>query len=148
LFGAVKSEKILDQKLRKLAANAFEDEKLLDEVMAIGLGFEVGSKGDRLSGGQKQKLAIARAFLKDAPIIIMDEATASLDNTSQARIQALLEDEFKGKKTVIAVIHRLDLTPAYDRIIVLKAGKVVEQGTYDELMERKGDFYALARAES
>ena len=148
LFGAVKSEQIVDERLRELAGQAFQDEKLLDEVMAIGLEFEVGSKGDRLSGGQKQKLAIARAFLKDAPILIMDEATASLDNTSQARIQGLLENEFKGKKTVIAVIHRLDLTPAYDRIVVLKAGRIVEQGTYDELMARKGDFYELARAES
>jgi ABC-type multidrug transport system fused ATPase/permease subunit len=148
LFGAVKSEQILDESLRKLAAQAFHDEKLLDEVMEIGLEFEVGSKGDRLSGGQKQKLAIARAFLKDAPILIMDEATASLDNASQARIQALLETDFRDRKTVIAVIHRLDLTPAYDRIIVLKAGRIIEQGTYDELMEQKGDFYALARAES
>ncbi|MBL4901580.1 MAG: ABC transporter ATP-binding protein/permease [Desulfocapsa sp.] len=147
LFGAVKSEQFLGDHLRILATQAFQDEKLLDEVMDIGLSFEVGSKGDRLSGGQKQKLAIARAFLKDAPILIMDEATASLDNTSQARIQSLLENEFKGKKTIIAVIHRLDLTPAYDRIIVLKAGRIVEQGTYDQLMERKGDFYELARAE-
>ncbi len=148
LFGAVRSERDLDEHLRKIAAQAFQDEKLLDEVMHIGLAFEVGSKGDRLSGGQKQKLAIARAFLKDTPILIMDEATASLDNTSQARIQGLLQNEFKGKKTIIAVIHRLDLTPAYDRIIVLKAGRIVEQGTYDELMARKGDFYELARAES
>jgi ABC-type multidrug transport system fused ATPase/permease subunit len=148
LFGAVKSEQVLDENLRKIAAQAFQDEKLLDEIMHIGLDFEVGSKGDRLSGGQKQKLAIARAFLKDAPILVMDEATASLDNTSQARIQSLLENEFRGKKTVIAVIHRLDLTPAYDRIIVLKAGRIIEQGTYDQLMERKGDFYELARAES
>ncbi len=147
LFGAVKSELTFDDHLRKLASQAFEDEELLDEVMHIGLDFEVGSKGDRLSGGQKQKLAIARAFLKDAPILIMDEATASLDNTSQARIQGLLEKEFKGRKTIIAVIHRLDLTPAYDRIVVLKAGRIVEQGTYDELMERKGDFYELSRSE-
>ena len=148
LFGAVKSEQVLDERLPELAAQAFQDEKLLDEVIEIGLEFEVGSKGDRLSGGQKQKLAIARAFLKDAPILIMDEATASLDNASQARIQALLETDFKDRKTVIAVIHRLDLTPAYDRIVVLKAGRIIEQGTYDELMEQKGDFYALARAES
>ncbi len=148
LFGAVKSEQILDERLRELAAQAFNDEKLLDEVMAIGLEFEVGSKGDRLSGGQKQKLAIARAFLKDAPVLIMDEATASLDNASQARIQTMLETDFKPRKTVIAVIHRLDLSPAYDRIIVLKAGRIVEQGAYDELMEQKGDFYALVRAES
>ncbi len=147
LFGAVKSEHILDEQLRDLARQAFQDEGLLEEVMDIGLDFEVGSKGDRLSGGQKQKLAIARAFLKDVPILIMDEATASLDNTSQARIQGLLESDFKGRKTVIAVIHRLDLTPAYDRIVVLKAGRIVEQGTYDELMARKGAFYELARAE-
>ena len=134
--------------MRALAAQAFSDEQLLDEVLAIGLEFEVGSKGDRLSGGQKQKLAIARAFLKDAPILIMDEATASLDNTSQARIQNLLETDFRGRKTIVAVIHRLDLTPAYDRIIVLKAGRIVEQGTYEELMEQKGDFYELAKAES
>ena len=147
LFGAVKSERILTEHLRELAGKAFADEQLLDEVLAIGLNFEVGSKGDRLSGGQKQKLAIARAFLKDAPILIMDEATASLDNTSQAQIQELLETDFRGNKTVIAVIHRLDLTPSYDRIIVLKAGRIVEIGTYDELMEKKGDFYGLATAE-
>ena len=148
LFGAVKSEKLLEKHLRTLAQQAFQDEKLLDEVMVIGLNFEVGSKGDLLSGGQKQKLAIARAFLKDAPILIMDEATASLDNSSQARIQGLLEHEFKGRKTVISVIHRLDLTPAYDSIVVLKAGRIIEQGTYDELMENKGAFYELAHAES
>lgn len=148
LFGAVKSEQLLDAQLRTLAAQAFSDEQLLDEILAIGLEFEVGSKGDRLSGGQKQKLAIARAFLKDAPILIMDEATASLDNTSQALIQNLLETDFRGRKTVIAVIHRLDLTPAFDRILVLKAGRIVEQGTYKELMEKKGDFYGLTRAES
>ena len=80
--------------------------------------------------------------------MILDEATASLDNTSQALIQGLLETKYKGNKTVIAVIHRLDLTPAYDRIFMMKAGRIVEQGTYDELMAKKGDFYALARTES
>lgn len=148
LFGAVKSEGLLIEHLRNLASKAFADEQLLDEIVDIGLDFEVGSKGDRLSGGQKQKLAIARSFLKDAPILIMDEATASLDNSSQARIQEILETDFRGRKTVVAVIHRLDLTPAYDQIFVLKAGHIVEQGTYDELMERKGDFYGLVKAES
>ncbi len=147
-MGAVKSEGGRGDQLRELASHAFGDERLLEEIMAIGLDFEVGSKGDKLSGGQKQKVAIARALLKDAPIIIMDEATASLDNTSQALIQNLLETDYKGCKTVVAVIHRLDLTPAYDRIFMMKAGRIVEQGTYDELMERKGEFYALARTES
>ena len=148
LFGAIKSERVLGEHLVELASKAFADEQLLDEVLDIGLQFEVGSKGDRLSGGQKQKLAIARAFLKDASILIMDEATASLDNTSQARIQELLETNYRGNKTVVAVIHRLDLTPAYDRIVVLKAGRITEQGTYEELMAKKGDFYGLASTES
>ncbi len=148
LFGAVRSEPVLDEHLRNLVAQAFRDAGLLDELMAIGLGFEVGSKGDRLSGGQKQKIAIARAFLKDAPLLIMDEATASLDNSSQACIQALIDGEFKGSKTVVAVIHRLDTTRTYDRIITLKAGRIVEQGSYVELMAKKGEFYELVRAES
>ncbi len=145
LFGVVKSGNRVSDKLRRLAFSEFSREGLLDEILDIGMNFDVGSKGDRLSGGQKQKLAIARAFLRDTPILIMDEATASLDNASQARIQELLENEFRGRKTVIAVIHRLDLTPSYDKIIVLKAGTIIEQGTHDELMARKGVFYDLTR---
>ena len=106
----------------KIAVETFQREGLLDEVLDIGLDFEVGSKGDRLSGGQKQKVAIARALLKDTPILIMDEATASLDNTSQAKIHELLETKYKGTKTIIAVAH-LELehailypAPCYDRI--------------------------------
>jgi putative ABC transport system ATP-binding protein len=146
LFGAVKQDFRQDQELLTLALNAFRREDLLDEIIDIGLDFEVGSQGDRLSGGQKQKLAIARALLKDARILIMDEATASLDNASQAKIQAHLEQRIRGQKTVIAVIHRLDLTPSFDRIFVLRGGKVIEQGTYDQLMAQQGAFYELAQA--
>ncbi len=146
LFGALKKELKDNQRLVDKARSAFHQEELMDEVMDIGLDFDVGSQGDRLSGGQKQKVAIARAFLKHSQILIMDEATASLDNTSQGRIQQILEDKFRGNKTVIAVIHRLDLTPAYDRIFVLKAGTIIEQGSYDELMARKGAFYDLAKS--
>ena len=143
LFGGIIKETSDVERLYVIAIETFEREGLLDEVLDIGLDFEVGSKGDRLSGGQKQKVAIARALLKDAPIMIMDEATASLDNRSQARIQGLLDTRYKGTKTIIAVIHRLDMTPSYDRIIVLKAGTIIEQGTYDELMSLKGAFYEL-----
>lgn len=145
LFGATIREAREEEGLYEVTRQAFAREGLLDEILDIGLDFEVGSKGDRLSGGQKQKVAIARALLKDAPILIMDEATSSLDNTSQARIQKLLETRYRGNKTIIAVIHRLDLAPSYDRIFVLKAGSLVEQGTYDELMARQGAFYELAR---
>ena len=143
LFGATIREGQEAEKLQGLAIKAFHREGLLDEVMDIGLDFEVGSKGDRLSGGQKQKVAIARALLKDTPILIMDEATASLDNNSQARIHELLEKKYKGAKTIITVIHRLDMAPSYDRILVMKAGSIIEQGSYDELMARKGAFYEL-----
>lgn len=116
---------------------------LLDDIMDLGLDFCVGSKGDRLSGGQRQKIAIARAFLKETPILILDEATASLDNLSQARIQQYLEKELGGKVTVIAVLHRLDMTPAYDRIMVLKNGEVLESGKFEELMRNQGAFHEL-----
>lgn len=143
LFGAMIKEGPVAEKLLQTARETFQREGLLDEIMDIGLDFEVGSKGDRLSGGQKQKVAIARAFLKDTPILIMDEATASLDNKSQAQIHDLLESKYKGTKTIIAVIHRLDMAPHYDRIIVMKAGAIIEQGTYDELIKRQGAFYEL-----
>ncbi len=146
LFGTLKHELRENQQLLDKALDAFRRERLMDEIIDIGLDFNVGSQGDRLSGGQKQKVAIARAFLKHGRILIMDEATASLDNTSQGRIQQIVEKKFRGKKTIIAVIHRLDLTPSYDRIFVLKAGSIIEQGSYDELMAQKGAFYELAKS--
>ncbi|WP_028579664.1 ABC transporter ATP-binding protein/permease [Desulfogranum japonicum] len=147
LFGAVKKELQEHQDVLDLSLRFFEQEGLVDEILDVGLDFEVGSQGDRLSGGQKQKVAIARAFLKDTQIMILDEATASLDNSSQRRIQNVLERQFRGKKTVISVIHRLDLAPGYDKIYVLKSGSVIEQGTYDELMAKQGAFYELTRAQ-
>jgi ABC-type branched-subunit amino acid transport system ATPase component len=120
-----------------------EDERC--EVMDAGLDFEVGSKGDRLSGGQQQKIALARAFLKEPSILILDEATAGLDNTSQAHIQRFIETKLKGKSTVVAVIHRLDMLPSYDQILVMRSGRVVESGNYQELMKAKGIFYGLVQ---
>ncbi|MGD9042804.1 MAG: ABC transporter ATP-binding protein/permease [Desulfobacterales bacterium] len=119
------------------------EEDLLETVIEIGMYFQVGSKGDKLSGGQRQKLAIARAFLKNPKILIMDEATSALDNASQSRIQNLLETRWKKKSTVISVVHRLDTIKNYDRVAVMKAGKILEMGTYDELMARKGQLYEL-----
>lgn len=146
IFGTLKKERnqgILT--VERMVIDLLQQEGLLDEVMNAGLDFQVGSKGDRLSGGQRQKIAIARVLLKDPAILIMDEVTASLDNTSQARIQGLLGELCKGRKTSIAVIHRLDLLPAYDKIMVLQNGQLVEKGTYDELMRKKGSFYALVQ---
>ncbi len=119
------------------------EEDLLETIIQIGLKFEVGTKGDKLSGGQQQKLAIARIFLKAPKILIMDEATSALDNKSQARIQNLLETRWKKKSTVVAVVHRLDTVKNFDKVAVMKAGKILEIGTYDELMARKGSLYEL-----
>jgi ABC-type multidrug transport system fused ATPase/permease subunit len=75
--------------------------------------------------------------------MIMDEATSALDNKSQARIQDLLERRWKGRTTVISVVHRLDIVKNYDKIAVMKAGKIIEMGAYAQLMENKGVFYEL-----
>ena len=119
------------------------EENLLEDVVGMGLEFDVGSAGDRLSGGQRQKIALARTFLRGAPIMIMDEATAALDNASQSRVQRLIDQRFRHKSTMVSVVHRLDIIKNYDKIVVLKAGKILETGTYDELIAKKGALYEL-----
>jgi ABC-type multidrug transport system fused ATPase/permease subunit len=119
------------------------EEGILETVVEIGMQFQVGSKGDRLSGGQRQKLAIARAFLKKPQILIMDEATSALDNKSQTRIQTLLDTHWKGRATLIAVVHRLDIIKNFDKVGVMKSGKIEEMGSYEELMAQKGLLYEL-----
>ena len=84
-----------------------------------------------------------KPFLKKPKILIMDEATSALDNQSQGRIQNLLDTHWKGKSTLIAVIHRLDIIKGYDKIGVMKTGKIEEMGSYDELMAKKGLLYEL-----
>jgi len=118
------------------------EEDLLERVAAIGMNFHVGNRGDKLSGGQQQKLAIARVFLKRPQVLIMDEATSALDNNSQGRIQKLVES-WKNHYTVISVIHRLDLLSSFDKVAVMKEGKILEYGTPDKLMENRGVLYEL-----
>ena len=119
------------------------EEDILETIVEIGMQFQVGSKGDRLSGGQRQKLAIARAMLKKPPILIMDEATSALDNKSQTRIQTLLDTHWKGNATLIAVVHRLDIIKNFDKIGVMKSGKIEELGSYERLMAKEGLLYEL-----
>jgi ABC-type multidrug transport system fused ATPase/permease subunit len=144
LFGRTKTRnQRAQERINQTIIQLLIEEDLLEQMIAIGMDFEVGSKGDRLSGGQRQKLAIARAFLKAPGILIMDEATSALDNKSQARIQNIIERRWKGKSTLIAVVHRLDIVRGYDKVGVMKAGKIVEMGTYDELIAKKGMLYEL-----
>jgi ABC-type multidrug transport system fused ATPase/permease subunit len=131
------------EKINQSIIQLLIEEDLLETIIQIGMHYQVGTKGDKLSGGQQQKLAIARVFLKHPRILIMDEATSALDNKSQARIQNLLETRWKKKSTVISVVHRLDTIKNYDHVAVMKAGKILEIGTYDELMSRKGMLYEL-----
>jgi len=144
LFGKVRTDLPKGQdKISQSIMQLLIEEDLLEQIIEIGMDFKVGTKGDRLSGGQRQKLAIARVFLKEPPILIMDEATSALDNASQQRIQNLLETKWKGASTLIAVAHRLDTIRNFDKIAVMKAGKIMEMGTYDELLTKKGLFYEL-----
>jgi ABC-type multidrug transport system fused ATPase/permease subunit len=134
-----KAQEIIDQSIIGLLI----EEDLLEAIIEIGMHYQVGTKGDKLSGGQQQKLAIARIFLKAPRILIMDEATSALDNKAQKRIQNLLETRWKKNNTVVSVVHRLDTIKNYDKVAVMKAGKILETGTYDELMARKGMLYEL-----
>jgi len=106
-------------------------------------GFDtmVGERGVKLSGGQRQRIAIARAILKDAPILILDEATSALDSESEKLLQASLESLMAGK-TVIAVAHRLSTINTMDRLLVMDAGRIVEDGTHDELLSNDRGIYA------
>jgi ABC-type multidrug transport system fused ATPase/permease subunit len=104
----------------------------------------VGERGVRLSGGQRQRISIARAFIRDAPIIILDEATASLDARAEAEIQAAVE-RLEEHRTVICVAHRLSILASMDRIVVLSAGRIIEEGTYRKLLFGDGPFARMAR---
>ncbi|WP_302445716.1 lipid A export permease/ATP-binding protein MsbA [Sutterella wadsworthensis] len=125
---------------------AIEDSALTEFIDSLpqGLDTPVGEAGDRLSGGQKQRISIARAFLKDAPILILDEPTSALDAGSEAQIKGALERLMVGRITFI-VAHRLTTIEHADQILAMAGGKVVEQGTWKELLTKDGLFARLCR---
>lgn len=112
------------------------------EKMPEGYETLAGERGNKLSGGQRQRVAIARAFLKDAPILILDEATSALDSESEAAIQKATERLMKGR-TSIVVAHRLSTIANLDRIVVLKDGKIIEQGSHRQLLLHDGPYKHL-----
>lgn len=115
---------------------------LTDPHGNTGYDAQVGERGVKLSGGQRQRVAISRVLLKDAPILILDEATSALDSEVEAAIQESLYQLMEGK-TVIAIAHRLSTIAAMDRLIVIDDGRIIEQGTHQELLERDGIYAQL-----
>jgi ATP-binding cassette subfamily B protein len=120
---------------------AVEAARCTEFINRLPQGFDtlVGERGMKLSGGQRQRLAIARAFLMDAPIVVLDEATSSLDTESEQSIQEALSRLFKGR-TVIAIAHRLSTLDAFDRIVVLDRGRIVEDGAPRRLLQTRGVY--------
>ncbi|KAI0486616.1 multidrug/pheromone exporter, ABC superfamily [Xylaria cf. heliscus] len=115
--------------------------------LEFGLGTIVGSNGDLLSGGQKQRVALARALVKDPRILVLDEATSSLDSASEQRIQTGIERASVGR-TVISIAHRLATVKNADKIVVMRNGRVIEQGNHSDLMAKDADYAALVRLQN
>ena len=102
----------------------------------------IGEQGAKLSGGERQRVSIARALLKDAPILILDEATSALDSEAEIEVQSALENLMRGRTTLV-IAHRLSTIRNASRIVVLVNGKIVEEGSHEDLLARKGEYYKL-----
>jgi ATP-binding cassette subfamily B protein len=121
----------------------------LDFIEKLSDGFDtmVGERGIKLSGGEKQRIALARAFLEDAPIVILDEATSALDSITEKQIQTAIFELIEDK-TAIVIAHRLSTILRMDRIIVLENGKIIEEGTHQELLEKAGKYAEMWKHQS
>ena len=145
LFGGTIRENIAYGKLDAPAEDVIEAAKRAnahDFIMHFPQGYDtlVGERGVKLSGGQRQRIAIARALLKDPAILILDEATSSLDSESERLVQEALLELMKNRTSII-IAHRLSTIREADKIIVLEQGKVVEEGTHQQLLQHENGLY-------
>ena len=136
---------VSDEAVRESARQA----EALDFIDALPDGFDtvVGERGQRLSGGQRQRIALARAILKDAPILVLDEATAAVDNDTEAAIQRSLM-HITANRTTLVIAHRLSTVRHADRIVVMDQGRIVEDGTHDQLLHQPGAYADLWRVQA
>ena len=141
----VVGEDITDAELIEVAQKACS----LDFINDLPEQFDtmVGERGVKLSGGEKQRIAIARAFLEDAPIVVLDEATSALDSLTEQQIQVAIFNLIKDK-TAIVIAHRLSTILKMDRIVVLEFGKIIEEGTHQQLLDKQGKYYAMWQHQS
>jgi subfamily B ATP-binding cassette protein MsbA len=137
-FGRIASPAAVEEAAR--AAHVME----FAQALPAGLDTMVGDRGVLLSGGQRQRISIARALLKNAPILILDEAMSALDSESERIIQAALE-ELMHNRTTLVIAHRLSTIENADQIVVVDAGRIVESGTHAELLARNGQYASLHR---
>ncbi len=131
-------ENVSEEKMQ----NVLESACLTEFISSLeqGIDTEIGERGILLSGGQKQRIGIARAFMKDAPIVILDEATSALDNKSEAVVQKAIDNLMKDR-TVLIIAHRLSTVRHADKICVINHGEIVEEGSHDELIKKEGSHY-------
>ncbi|MCX7981285.1 MAG: lipid A export permease/ATP-binding protein MsbA [Syntrophales bacterium] len=124
--------------------NAAKAANAHDFIMQLPEGYDtvIGEQGAKLSGGERQRISIARALIKNPPILILDEATSSLDTEAEAEVQSALEKLMEGRTTIL-IAHRLSTVRNADRIIVISDGRIVEEGTHESLIEKRGEYYRL-----